>query len=158
MFKLALLCVALAGFSTQVMAQQTDSSAAAPQDLQTGAVIPKVSCVAKSGQSYALYLPSHYTGEKRWPIVYALDPDALGSVPVELMKDAAERYGYIVAGSNNSHNGPWKIGAEAAQAMIQDTRMASRLTTTAPISRAFPEAHAWLSYSRDSASVPQVCL
>jgi len=40
---------------------------------------------------------------------------------VELMKDAAERYGYIVAGSNNSHNGSGKSSLEAAQAMIQDT-------------------------------------
>jgi len=37
------------------------------------------------------------------------------------MKDAAERFGYIVVGSNNSRNGPWKISGEAAQAMLQDT-------------------------------------
>jgi dienelactone hydrolase len=42
------------------------------------------------------------------------------------MKDAAERYGYIVVGSNNSRNGSWKVEAEAAQAMIEDTR--SRLS------------------------------
>jgi dienelactone hydrolase len=127
MFKLVLLCVVLAGFSAPATAPQSDSSAVAPENLRTGVVISKVSCLTESVQSYALYLPSHYTREKRWPIVYAFDPDALGSVPVELMKDAAESYGYIVAGSNNSHNGPWKIGAEAAQAMIQDTRM--RLST-----------------------------
>jgi tetratricopeptide (TPR) repeat protein len=123
MFKLVLLCVVLAEFSPQATAQQSDSSAVAPENLRTGVVISKVSCLTESVQSYALYLPSHYTPEKRWPIVYAFDPDALGSVPVELMKDAAERYGYIVAGSNNSHNGAWKLGAQAAQAMIQDTRM-----------------------------------
>ena len=41
--------------------------------------------------------------------------------PVELMKDAAERYGYIVVGSNNSRNGSWKVEAEAGQAMWDDT-------------------------------------
>ena len=38
------------------------------------------------------------------------------------MKDAAERYGYIVLGSNNSRNGAWKIESEAADAMLQDAQ------------------------------------
>lgn len=92
-----------------------------PQDLQPGVVVPKVSCATQPEQSYALYIPSRYAREKRWPIVYAFDPAARGITPVELMKDAAERYGYIVAGSNNSRNGPWKPEADAAQAMFQDT-------------------------------------
>ena len=54
-------------------------------------------------------------------MVYAFDPAARGHVPLELMKDAAERYGYIVAGSNNSRNGDWKLELEAAQAMLEDT-------------------------------------
>jgi tetratricopeptide (TPR) repeat protein len=121
--KLALFFAALAVFSAQVPAQQRSSPSPgpAPQDFQTGVVIPKVSCATQAEQSYALYLPSYYTREKRWPIVYAFDPGARGGMPVELMKDAAERYGYIVAGSNNSQNGPWKASAEAAQAMARDT-------------------------------------
>ena len=59
---------------------------------------------------------------RRWPIVLVFDPLARGDVPVKLMKDAAERYGYIVAGSNNSQNGPWKPEIEAAQAMSADTQ------------------------------------
>ena len=87
-----------------------------------GTIVPKVSALAKPDQSYALYLPSQYTSQKLWPIVYAFDPAARGKMPVELMKDAAERYGYIVVGSNNSRNGSWKIEAEAAQAMLLDTQ------------------------------------
>ncbi|HXN73330.1 MAG TPA: hypothetical protein VN861_12360 [Candidatus Acidoferrales bacterium] len=127
MSKLILLCAALAVFSAQSATQQSapaspaSPTAAPQQDLQTGVVIAKVSTAAQPGQSYALYIPSHYTHEKRWPIVYVFDPFARGSVPVELMKDAAELYGYIVAGSNNSQNGPWKQSAEAAQAMFHDT-------------------------------------
>ncbi len=121
MSKLALLCATLAVFSAQGMARQSATPSSALQDFQTGVVISKVSCATQAEQSYALYLPSHYTREKRWPIVYAFDPGARGNVPVELMKDAAERYGYIVAGSNNSQNGPWKASSEAAQAMFQDT-------------------------------------
>jgi predicted esterase len=94
-----------------------------PQALQTGVVITKVVSVTKPDQSYALYLPTHYAPEKRWPIIYAFDPAARGSMPVELMKDAAERYGYIVVGSNNSRNGDWKPQAEAVQAILQDTHL-----------------------------------
>jgi pimeloyl-ACP methyl ester carboxylesterase len=53
--------------------------------------------------------------------VYAFDPGARGAAPVELMKAAAEKYGYIVAGSNNSRNGPWKPDAEAIKAIWEDT-------------------------------------
>ncbi len=79
------------------------------------------SCAAKPDQSYALYLPSHYVPNKKWPIVYAFDPDARGEIPVKLMQDAAEHFGYIVVGSNNSRNGSWKMETEAAQAMWNDT-------------------------------------
>ena len=37
------------------------------------------------------------------------------------MKPAAEQFGYIIAASNNSKNGPWKPEAEAAQALFSDT-------------------------------------
>ncbi len=86
-----------------------------------GTVVASQTCVSKPDQSYALYLPSHYTANKKWPIVYAFDPDARGELPVKLMKDAAERYGYIVVASNNSRNGSWKTETEAAQAMWEDT-------------------------------------
>jgi len=123
MARLTLLLIALLtmGVCDQSAAPQNAPPSHGPQDLQPGVLVSKVSCATQPEQSYALYLPAHYTREKRWPIVYAFDPAARGNVPVELMKDAAEGYGYIVAGSNNSHNGAWKPEADAAQAMFQDT-------------------------------------
>ena len=121
MSKFTFLCGAWLAFCAPALAQESIPPDAATVGLKLGVVIPKVICGAQPEQSYALYLPSHYTREKRWPIVYAFDPGARGSMPVELMKDAAERYGYIVAGSNNSHNGAWEPEADAAQAMFQDT-------------------------------------
>jgi predicted esterase len=102
------------------VAQQ--SAAPAPAVAQPGVVLPQETCSAHTDQTYALYLPSQYTPVKRWPIVYAFDPAARGKVPVELMKEAAERYNYIVVGSNNSRNGSWKTEIAAAQAMADDTR------------------------------------
>jgi dienelactone hydrolase len=121
MSKLVLLALALATFSSRTLARQNAAPASLPQELQAGVVLAKVTSESQPEQSYALYLPSHYTRERRWPVIYAFDPGARGNTPVELMKDAAERYGYIVVGSNNSHNGAWKPEADAAQAMFQDT-------------------------------------
>ena len=90
-------------------------------DLPVGRIIEKVSVAGRTEQSYALYLPSRYSAGERWPIVYAFDPMARGAAPVERMKAAAEQYGYIVAGSNNSKNGPVQPNGEAAQAMWKDT-------------------------------------
>lgn len=86
-----------------------------------GAVVNSVTCLADSKQSYALYLPSQYSPDRRWPIIYAFDPFARGKVPVELYKEAAEKYGYIVVGSNNAKNGPGALEVKAAQAVWQDT-------------------------------------
>lgn len=123
MTRLAALFVALLTiFAQAVVAQSAAQNSASSPELQTGVVIAKVVCAAQPEQSYALYLPSNYTREKLWPIVYAFDPGARGEMPVELMKGAAEKYGYIVVGSNNSQNGPWKLEAEAAQAMARDAQ------------------------------------
>ena len=111
---LQLLCL-LTGFCSRVL------PVTAPE-LQTGVVISKVVCAGHAEQSYSLYLPSAYTSGRRWPIVFVFDPLARGDLPVRLMKDAAERYGFIVAGSNNSRNGSWKVQIEAAQAMSADAQ------------------------------------
>jgi dienelactone hydrolase len=93
------------------------SSAALPR----GKLIEKVVCEAQPAQSYALYLPSSFTPEKRWPILIAFEPLARGKIPVERFRPAAEKYGYIVVSSNNSQNGPWEPQLEAAQAVWLDT-------------------------------------
>jgi dienelactone hydrolase len=86
-----------------------------------GKVTASVPCLSDPAQTYALYLPSNYSPERYWPIIYAFDPFARGKVPVELYKDAAEKYGYIVAASNNAKNGPGALEMAAAQAVWEDT-------------------------------------
>jgi hypothetical protein len=93
---------------------------AAAQDFQRGVVIDDVKCAADPAQSYALYLPSTYSPERQWPVLIAFHPAARGRAMVEKYQAAAEQYGYIVAGSNNSRNGPWSVSTAAAQAMGSD--------------------------------------
>jgi len=85
------------------------------------AAIRRVECAAQPGQSYMLFLPPGYPGGKRWPILYAFDPGARGNIPVERFQAAAAKYGYIVAGSNNSRNGPWQVSMDAITAVWNDT-------------------------------------
>jgi len=119
--KLLLFLASLALSSATALAQQNSQRGQNPQPLPVGVILSKVTALAKPEQSYALYLPSQYSPDKRWPIAYIFDPAARGNVPVELMKDAAEHNGYILAGSNNSRNGSWKIESEAAQTMLLDS-------------------------------------
>ncbi|HBB89155.1 MAG TPA: hypothetical protein DC047_16230 [Blastocatellia bacterium] len=88
-------------------------------ELPRGQVIESVTTKADPQQSYALYLPSGYTPEKKWPMLYAFDPAARGKLPVSLFKEAAEKFGYIVVGSNNSKNGI-QVGP-VIQAVLEDT-------------------------------------
>jgi dienelactone hydrolase len=79
-------------------------TAAHSQTPAPGVVHPSVAVLAAPSNSYALYLPSGYAPAKRWPLLLAFDPFARGEVPVKLFQDAAEKYGFIVVGSNNSRN------------------------------------------------------
>jgi len=90
--------------------------------LPVGTLIPSITCDANPKQSYALYLPSNISPNRNWPIIYVFDPGARGQLAVETIRAAAEKYGYIVAASNNSHNGPLGGFAEAADAMWRDTQ------------------------------------
>jgi tetratricopeptide (TPR) repeat protein len=73
-------------------------------ELPRGQVVERVTCAADEGKVYALYLPSGYTPEKKWPIVYAFDSRGNGPEIARLLHTGAERYGWIVASSHNSSN------------------------------------------------------
>ncbi len=90
------------------------------EDLPRGQIIDPVKCAADQSQTYALYLPSHYSADRPSKLILAFDPRGQGRQGVEHLQAAAEKYGYIVAGSNNSRNGPPQISLAAAQAMWTD--------------------------------------
>ena len=93
---------------------------AVAQDLPRGVIVDDVKCVADSTQGYALYLPSAYSSDRRWPVLIGFHPGGRGRAIVEKYRAAAEQYGYVVAASNNSRNGPWAVSAAAIKAMFPD--------------------------------------
>jgi predicted esterase len=72
-----------------------------------------------TSQSYALYLPAEYSTDKDWPVILVFDSHADGTLAVEKFKEAAEMFGYIVAGSNNAGNGVANT-SDIAEKLMQD--------------------------------------
>jgi hypothetical protein len=58
-----------------------------------------------SVQSYELFLPEIYASKKDLPVIIFFDPHANGDLPLELYKDLANQFQFILIGSNNSKNG-----------------------------------------------------
>ena len=117
---LALLCTASVANAQQSQAPPANPVKNTEDKFNRGVVIDKVVSVSDPTKSYALYLPTAYTTTRRFPVLYCFDPMARGTVPVARFKDAAEKYEYIVVGSNNSRNGPQPL-SEIVRDLWADT-------------------------------------
>ncbi len=101
--------------------QKTADSILPKDNFLKGQIIERVVCKNDTSQSYALYLPSTYSAEKKYPVIYAFDPHQTGKLPVSMYKELAEQYGYIIAGSNNSKNGTsWEESQLIASKLFTD--------------------------------------
>lgn len=98
------------------------AGSASAQNGLLGRVLEKVTCGSDAAQTYALYVPASYKPDKAWPVIFCFDPGARGLEPVKRLSAAAEKFGYIVAGSLNSRNGAWAANAAAIQAMVGDVQ------------------------------------
>jgi len=75
------------------------------QPIEYGKINKTVKCKKNVTHTYALYIPSNFDKNKKYPIIVCFDPHGNGALPLELLKDNAEKLGYILAGSNVSKNG-----------------------------------------------------
>jgi predicted esterase len=62
----------------------------------------RVISVSDTAQKYALYLPPEYTPDRKWPILFVLDPRARAVFALKLFQDAATKLGWVVMSSYNS--------------------------------------------------------
>ncbi len=118
---LGVWCSALKSTNAQSAGMPINSSSSQSETILPGQIIDKVQCLDDLAQSYALYLPSNYSKDRAWPILYAFDPAARGKQPVARYREAAEKYGWIVVGSNNSRNGPIQQSFLAWSALWKDS-------------------------------------
>jgi predicted esterase len=88
-----------------------------------GTLVERITCRDDPSEAYALYLPRAYTTERRWPVVYVLDPRGRALVAAELLKEGAERYGFVIASSYGSRSDEAvDPNVKALGALWRDTR------------------------------------
>ena len=96
--------------------------------LATNSTFPKKSivynsivCDSNMQYSYSLYLPTSFDGLKKHPVAFAFDPHGDGALPLKNFQRLADKYNYILVGSNNCKNGmPWKSINAVAQATMKE--------------------------------------
>jgi hypothetical protein len=93
------------------------SAGRAQPTAQPGRLTEGLACPSDPSQTYTIYLPSTYTATRTWPVLFVFDPGGRGARAAEVFRDAAEKYGWIVVGSENSRNGPWEPTRRAVTAM-----------------------------------------
>jgi dienelactone hydrolase len=98
----------------------TSQSLLFPQVSATDQIIDSIRCRDAMGQSYALYRPAHYDNKKSWPVILIFDFSGKGRTGVNTFVEAGRKYGFILACSNNSHNGPLSDNFTVADAMLRD--------------------------------------
>ena len=59
----------------------------------------------QSNSSYSVYIPKNYSGKEKYPVIIFLDPHGNGNFPVEKYKELAEKFHFLLIGSNDSKNG-----------------------------------------------------
>ena len=105
----ALAALALAG-----------APAATGEDLPgtPGRLVEGIGCRSDPTQTYSLYLPSGYPGDRRWPALLIFDPRGRSVLAAELFVAAAEEFGWILLSSDNTRSdGPWEPNQRAIDAL-----------------------------------------
>jgi dienelactone hydrolase len=69
-----------------------------------GEIADHVQSAYDPNQTHCIYVPSNYSPDKKWPILFCYDPRGKGQVPVELFREGAERLGWIIFSSNHSRS------------------------------------------------------
>jgi predicted esterase len=91
--------------------------------LPAGRVVQRITARSDTTQRYALYLPSSFTRERQWPVLFLLDPRGRALVPVQRFQPVAERLGYIAISSYNTlSDGPAEPNYKAMNAMLDDVQ------------------------------------
>jgi len=92
--------------SENIDIEDTSGTIAAPRsnDSLPAGKITTIVCRNDASQTYALYIPANGMDETS-AIIFFFDPHADGALPLKKYQHLADRYNFILAGSNNSKNG-----------------------------------------------------
>jgi predicted esterase len=108
-------------------------SLAAPEPSigQSGQVRERITSTSDSSQAYAVYLPPNYSTDRRWPVLFVLDPRGRAMLALQLFQPAAARHGWIVMSSYNSRSdGPPEPTLNAMEAMLRAAQDSLSINTS----------------------------
>ncbi len=89
-----------------------------PLQVPLGEMVGGIACVSDPTQTYTLYIPTAFTGDRRWPVLLVFDPRGRSLLAAELFREAAEDYGWIIVSSDNTRSdGPMEPNILALQAL-----------------------------------------
>ncbi len=119
----SLLLILLAGTAGPLRGAQIEESAATNDlaSLPTGRVIERVTSRSNRREQYAVFLPAAYRTDRTWPLLALLDPRGRALLPLERIREVADRLGYLVLSSYNSRSDETvDPNADAINAMLDD--------------------------------------
>src|SRR3989442_15517694 len=72
-----------------------------------------------SSQTFALYYPPGYSTERRWPVLFVLDPRGRALLALKLFQDRAARLGWVILSTYNTlSDGSPELNVDAVNAML----------------------------------------
>lgn len=89
--------------------------------LRKGVVIDTLSINDSVAETYSIYLPTSFTPDRTWPVIFVFDTNGRGSRATQLFRQAAEEQGYIIAASNSINE---------KETLLNNVKIATRLMNT----------------------------
>lgn len=104
-----------------VVAGSQEMRTVAAAKFPVGRIVERVTSRANPRQSYAVYLPAGYREDRAWPLLVLLDPRGHALLPLERVRQVADRLGYMVMSSYNSRSDEAvDPNADALNAILDD--------------------------------------
>ncbi|HEU0053520.1 MAG TPA: hypothetical protein VFQ39_10100, partial [Longimicrobium sp.] len=72
------------------------------QAVEPGKTVERIVAASDSNEAYALYVPSSYSADRKFAVMFLMDPRGRALVPLELFREAAERHGWLLLSSYNT--------------------------------------------------------
>ncbi|MEP7345475.1 MAG: hypothetical protein ABI877_09410, partial [Gemmatimonadaceae bacterium] len=111
------------GVAAPVTVHTQDSLRTLADVTPRGEVVTRLRSRSNPKASYAVYLPSSFTRDRTWPVVFLLDPRGRALVPLELFRPTAERLGYLLVSSYDSQSDGLRDPNDMAlDAMLDDVQ------------------------------------
>lgn len=98
--------------------------------LKKGIIIDNIAVNDSVAESFAIYLPSTFEMDQKWPVVFVYDMQGRGKQVLSMFREAAEGQGYILAASNNVND-----TLTMAKNVLVSSRMFNTVYSMLPIER-----------------------